>query len=150
MKRSAALAPLSRDHHPALEAALRLSRARTEDLGEAVARFTEFFDDHGRKHFEIEEQVMLPALEGDDQLQAMGDRMCSEHEQICDAGERLRADSLPAGEALELANELGRLLNDHVRFEERELFELLEARLDPETLAALGRAIDRAERAPGA
>jgi hemerythrin-like domain-containing protein len=147
MKRSAALAPLSRDHHVALEAALRLSRATTEDLGEAVARFTEFFDDHGREHFEIEEQIMLPALEGDDQLQAMGDRMCAEHEQIRDAAERLTADSPPTDEALPLANQLGRLLNDHVRFEEREVFELIEARLDPEALEALGRAIDQAEKA---
>jgi hemerythrin-like domain-containing protein len=145
MKRSAALAPLSRDHHVALDAALRLSRATTQDLGEAVAHFTDFFEDHGRKHFEIEEQIMLPALAGDDQLHAMGDQMCAEHEQIRRAAERLTAESPPTDEALRLANQLGRLLNDHVRFEERELFELMEARLDPEALEALGRAIDKAE-----
>jgi hemerythrin-like domain-containing protein len=113
----------------------------------AVARFREFFDDRGREHFEIEEQIMLPALEADDQLQAMGDRMCVEHEQIRDAAKRLTADSPPTHEALPVANQLGRLLNDHVRFEEREVFELIEARLDPEALEALGRAIDQAEKA---
>jgi hemerythrin-like domain-containing protein len=148
MKRSAALTPLSRDHHAALQAALRLSRATTEDLGEAVARFTDFFEDHGSKHFEIEEQILLPALDCDDQLLAMGDRMCAEHEQIRDAAERLTAESPPTDEALRLANQLGRLMNDHVRFEERELFELMEARLDPEALAELGRAIDQAEKGP--
>jgi hypothetical protein len=70
----------------------------------------------------------------------MGDRMCAEHEQIRDAAERLTP---PTGEGVQLANELGRLVNAHVRFEERELFELMEARVDADAIEALGRAIDK-------
>ena len=39
----------------------------------------------------------------------------------------------------------GKLLADHVRFEERELFPLIEGGLDPAALAALGREIIAAE-----
>ena len=43
------------------------------------------------------------------------------------------------------AHELGALLHDHVRFEERDLFGVLEARLPEPELARLGEAIERAE-----
>ena len=42
------------------------------------------------------------------------------------------------------AHALGELLNDHVRFEERELFEFLEARLTQAELDRLGREIEAA------
>ena len=74
MKRSPALTPLSRDHHVALEAALRLSRADAASLDDARERFRDFFEAHGRRHFEIEEEIPLPALADDEQLAAMGRR----------------------------------------------------------------------------
>jgi hemerythrin-like domain-containing protein len=88
MKRSAALAALSRDHHHALEAAARVR------------------DEHARI--------------------------------------RAAVDALPAG-GVDGAHELGQLLHDHVRFEERHLFALLEARLSDDELARLGAAIEHAE-----
>ena len=45
------------------------------------------------------------------------------------------------------AHELGALLHDHVRFEERDLFSLLEERLPEDDLARLGEAIEGAEAA---
>ena len=39
-------------------------------------------------------------------------------------------------------NELGQMLERHVRFEERELFPLIEARLDADAIAALGDEIE--------
>ena len=46
------------------------------------------------------------------------------------------------------AHALGALLNDHVRFEERELFELLESRLDPDELDRLGQEIEASRDQP--
>ena len=47
------------------------------------------------------------------------------------------------------ARGVGERLAAHVRFEERVLFELLEARLPPQELAALGAAVEAAdERGP--
>jgi hemerythrin-like domain-containing protein len=141
MKRSPALVTLGHDHHQALEAALRLRRATDETLGDALERFREFWSHHTeRRHFEVEEEVLLPALAGDEEWDAMAERVRGEHE-------RIRAGAESVG-TVDEAHELGTLLNDHVRFEERQLFELLESRLDEEQLNRLGEEIGAARQRP--
>jgi hemerythrin-like domain-containing protein len=139
MKRSAALAPLSRDHQHALDAALRLRRADAASAEDAVSRFHAFFDAEGRRHFEIEEDLLLPALDaGDAEWAPAVERVRADHDAI-----RGMADTLagPAEDRLALAHDLGQRLHDHVRFEERVLFEILERRLDPDELDRLGREV---------
>jgi hemerythrin-like domain-containing protein len=142
MKRSSALAALSRDHHHALEAALRLRRAGGADLDGAVAHLHAFWEPRGRRHFEIEEQLILPALpETDARWREATARVRDEHARI-----RAAVDTLPAhGGGVDAAHSLGQLLHDHVRFEERHLFALLEERLREDELARLGDAIEDAE-----
>jgi hemerythrin-like domain-containing protein len=144
VKRSAALAPLSRDHQHALDAALRLRRADDETVADAIARFQRCFADEGRRHFAIEERLLLPALPADDPEWAPGvDRVRADHDAI-----RTQADALAAtgaGELAGAARALGERLTAHVRFEERELFAVLERRLAPDALARLGEAVARAE-----
>jgi hypothetical protein len=142
MKRSAALAALSRDHHHALEVALRLRRARAGDLDGALAHLHAFWEPRGRRHFEIEEQLVLPALpESDAGWREATARVRDEHARI-----RTAVDALPArGGGVDAAHSLGQLLHDHVRFEERHLFALLEEQLPEDDLARLGDAIERAE-----
>ena len=149
MKRSAALAALSRDHHHALEAALRLRRAGAGELDAAIAHLQAFWEPRGRRHFEIEERLLLPALpETNPGWGAAAARVRDEHARIRAAVDGLRAGG--RGEAsLEAAHALGRLLRDHVRFEERDLFGVLEARLPAPDLARLGEAIERAEASDG-
>jgi hemerythrin-like domain-containing protein len=142
MKRSAELTPLSRDHHQALAAALQLKRA--EDPAEARAAFLDFWRSHGRGHFVIEEEILLPGWLAADR-EADGDaaaRVAAEHLEIrtwarrLDAGEDVGVDEL---------RELGVLLDAHVRFEERELFPAIESALNPEAIARLGDEIAAAE-----
>lgn len=145
MRRSPELAPLSRDHHRALEVALRLRRADPETAAAAVDRFGDFWHEAGRRHFEIEEAVLLPALPEDDpEWGEATARVRREHDEI-----RARARALLAadGGTPDAARELGELLNAHVRFEERKLFPLLEERLPSADLAAVGQAVEAAERA---
>jgi hemerythrin-like domain-containing protein len=149
MQRSAALAPLSRDHQHALDAALRLRRATPGTIAEAIDRFERFFEEEGRKHFAIEERLLVPALDADDpEWSEPVARMLDDHRWI-----RAAADALAVrGEIADpvgSANELGQRLNDHVRFEERVLFEILERRLAGDELDRLGRAVEAAERAGG-
>ena len=141
MKRSAALAPLSRDHHHALEVALRLRRAEPETVAAANEHFRAFFDAAGRRHFEIEERLILPALPTTDPDWAAGvERVLEDHAAI-----RAQADALhDAPDPVAAARDLGERLHAHVRFEERTLFELLERRLAPEELERLGDAVERA------
>ena len=136
MKRTPELAPLSRDHHVALEHALRLRRASEEDAAAVVASFLSFLVDHGRAHFAQEEELLGPAVP--DENADLARRMQAEHREIL-----VRAETLGRCPDVSSARELGELLSRHVRFEERELFPLLERRLSAPRLLELGRDLTR-------
>lgn len=140
MKRTEALRPLSREHLKALIAAKRVRDAAT--LGEATKVFLDFWEGEGRRHFRVEEEVLLPgwavAAEVD---QPLVDRFLAEHLEIRCGALRLAAAELSLTEA----HELGKLLHDHVRFEERVFFPKIEDALDDDYLARLAAAIEAAE-----
>ena len=136
MKRTAELAPLSRDHHHALEHALKLRRASEDDVAAVVAAFLAFLVTDGRAHFAQEEQLLAPQVP-DDRADLVR-RMQSEHEEILRG-----AEALGRRPGVASARELGELLSRHVRFEERELFPLLERRLSAPRLLELGRELTR-------
>ena len=134
MKRSEALAPLSRDHHQALMVAMLLRR----DDPDAAARFAEFWTRYGDEHFAIEESLLTAdLLPGDEQWQRFVERMWSEHGDL-----RERARRVPDAA-------LGERLAAHVRFEDREMFPWVEERLDAAALTALGRAVALAHDVSG-
>jgi hemerythrin-like domain-containing protein len=139
MKRDEALRPLSREHLNALLAAKVLREGN--DL-EAIAEvFFDFWEGGGQGHFRIEEEVLLPHWARYAEVDRPGvARMLEEHLAI-----RREALRLKAGEAsLEEAQELGRLLHDHVRFEERQLFPIVEEALDADALTELAARIEAA------
>jgi hemerythrin-like domain-containing protein len=144
MKRSPALVTLSHDHHRALSVAQKLRRATADSAGDAQAAFVAYWDAHGRRHFRLEEEILLPAYasHGDSHHSLVARALC-DHVAI-----RARADALLVDEAPDPAvlHELGTCLADHVRLEERELFPLIEAALPAARLAAVATALDRAER----
>lgn len=137
MRRSPELAPLSRDHHVALEHALRLRRATSGDVSAVTATFLAFVLGPGRSHFAQEEQLLAPQVPAD--RAELGCRMLTDHAEIL-----RRAESLGLEPTVEQAHELGELLRRHVRFEERELFPLIEARLSPERLREIAHGLSRA------
>lgn len=135
MKRSAELAPLSREHHLALEVALRLRKATDADAADVRERFLRFYEEEAREHFRDEEEVLLPAfarhVPPDDPDIV---RVLVEHVEL-----RRRAEDVARGGAgADELRVLGGLLHDHVRHEERTLFPRIEAALDAEELTALG------------
>lgn len=141
MKRSPELTPLSHDHHQALVAAMRLKRAN--DPPADAAAYLEFWRSHGARHFEIEEEILLPGWVAAcaDADRAHADRLAREHLTIRAETRRLERGDASAAQL----RELGELLEAHVRFEERELFPLIETQLDDETIATLGAEIAAAE-----
>ena len=132
MKRSSALTPLAHHHHAALEHALRLRRSTEADVELITSRFLVFMAGAGCRHFDEEESILLPVLPAD--AADAGHRLVREHEELLGGAEALGAD--PTADA---ARALGEALAAHVRFEERELFPLLEARLAPHVLEDVGR-----------
>jgi Hemerythrin HHE cation binding domain len=145
MKRDPALTSLSRDHHQALVVAQQLRRAAAESAGAARTAFLAYWEGHGRGHFRLEEEVLLPAYaaHGDPHHPLVGRTLC-DHVDI-----RHRADALARDPAAPIAalHELGACLADHVRLEERELFPLIEHAMPAAQLAAVAFSLEQADRA---
>lgn len=140
MKRTPELTPLSHDHHQALFVAVKLKRAEGP---EAAAALIDFHRTDGGRHFEIEEQILLPGwLAADpDADRGAAARVLGEHLELRAAVRRLEVAEPPVEEL----HRLGELLESHVRYEERELFPAIEAALDEDVLAEIGAAIAIAE-----
>jgi hemerythrin-like domain-containing protein len=140
VKRSEALQSLSRDHDQALVQAQRLRNAA--DAEQVLTGFLDFWRSECELHFPVEEEVLLPrwAMLGRVDQNAAS-RLCREHLAIRTSV--LEAQKEPSIEGL---RELGEQLAAHVRFEERELFPLLEADLDEERLQVLASAVSAAEQ----
>lgn len=124
MKRTARLTPLSREHQPALRVASLLRRAHSAATIASAVEEALALKSALMAHFEVEETELIPELErfGETGLCA---RLRAEHETLMDfLASTARMTSHPAN--------FGLLLNDHVRFEERELFPALEAHWERE------------------
>jgi hemerythrin-like domain-containing protein len=136
MKRCPELQDLSREHHTALRLALSFRRAADSgdevQIDAACNRARECFFAELLPHFREEEKCLLPRLEAVG-ASALVARTLIEHRAL----QRLvRELELPDGEML---RRFADLLSDHVRFEERELFDAAEALLGREVLAVLLR-----------
>jgi hemerythrin-like domain-containing protein len=132
MRRHPALAALSRDHHAALVLAKRASHADAAAAEPAVA-VADVFNGELEPHFCFEEDALLPPLEAAGLAELVA-RTRREHAELRALVVQLQSG---AGAAL---RPFGRLLEAHVRFEERELFVAAETHLDQQTLAALAAA----------
>jgi hypothetical protein len=143
MKRDAALASLSRDHHQALVLAQRLRRATGETAGQSRTALLRYWEAHGRLHFRLEEEVLLPAYagHGDAHHPLLAWTLC-DHVAI-----RHAVDSLAANPATHVAElqQLGAMLADHIRMEERSLFPLIQRAMPADQLAALAAHLEQAE-----
>jgi hemerythrin-like domain-containing protein len=147
MKRSEALQALSHQHHQGLFAALQLKRASPETAAEARRVFLDFYEREGARHFRAEEELLLPAYARHTEFDRPEIvRVLTEHVDL-----RRRGQDLEAGADAEPAAlcELGERLERHIRFEERELFPMIEAALPDDELERLGAAFARADAGHG-
>lgn len=119
MKRHQLLQSLSREHQPALSLAVRLKRA---DAGQAVSVFAQLDQPALLAHFEEEERDWLPLLLADDE-RPLRERTLAEHRQL-----RAQLAAISDGDSAQIAD-FAMTLEAHVRFEERELFPLIERHL---------------------
>jgi hemerythrin-like domain-containing protein len=136
-RRNQALVPLSHDHHHGLVAAVRMKGGQSPyrdaaGLADAVARLWSTELD---AHFAKEETILF-AVPYSPAAAAMVARALEEHAAI-----RALVARFAEGAGETILRDFGELLERHIRFEERELFPAIEAELDEETLAAMGRAL---------
>lgn len=143
MKRDPSLVSLSREHHQALVVAQSLRRADPAGAAAALDGFRAYWVTHGALHFEVEEQVLLPAFaEAADPHVAVVARVLCDHVELRSRGREALESPAPD---LDRLHDLGRRLAEHVRLEEQELFPLIERTLSTERLSRLADELHQAE-----
>ena len=137
MKRDPRLVGLSREHHHALALAVRLRKAAQagDGLTAAAQDLVRTFYTEVAPHFQVEEELLLPALEAQGGHGSELARRARQDHAWLRQGAALAA----AGQTSHLA-EYGERRAAHVRLEERELFEHAQATLDDDVLAQIARA----------
>ncbi len=133
LKRHPTLQPLSREHMSGLIQARNLITASASDepaRRHALAEFLRVWREEISDHFLDEERMLLP-LTSDP---ALRDRLLREHAALRSIAHR--CESNPAHADPATLRDLGALLHDHIRWEERIYFEALQ-KDHPEALAAL-------------
>lgn len=137
MKRHKTLQPLSREHQRGLVLAKRLRDAAgggREKRQRALAAFTRAWSEELMGHFADEERIVGPLVSLE-----MRNRLLAEHAQLRTlAGE---AAAPGAAEDQAFVERVGQTLHDHIRWEERELFEAAQETA-PDALDALHPVID--------
>ncbi|MCJ8165596.1 hemerythrin domain-containing protein [Pontibacter sp. E15-1] len=142
MKRHPSLIPISRQHHGGLLTARLLQHGAPPYKGmptaaaDKLAYTLQFYTDHLQAHFEIEETTVFAAARAHSEaLAEQTDVLLAEHRQL-----EALIQALPQADAATLPDkldEVGQLLEQHIRREEREFFELLQQSLPDEKLQLL-------------
>jgi hypothetical protein len=106
---------------------------------DALVALRAYWHADGREHFPLEEEELLPAYAAyADPYDPLVARVLCDHIAI---RQRIWAIDATDQPSLDELHELGRLIDSHVRCEERELFPRIEAALPTRELAALGAAL---------
>ena len=147
MYRHPALAPLSRDHHLALQLARGIQRNASVHLRSKLpptphalaAHVCSVFAAEIEAHFEIEETLVIEAVRGRDvELDAICAEVVREHAQLRDLVRQLSLPDLPDAPFEDLLDRLGSALEAHVRTEERSFYERIQVVLSEAELLRLG------------
>jgi iron-sulfur cluster repair protein YtfE (RIC family) len=140
VKRHPALVELSREHHAELSQARKLRRAATAPAPQRLAAgraYVEQFFGPTADHFRREEDVVFPVYARHAGQTELVGRILREHMELNGLARELRAQ-VAAGEVEPATlDALGTLLHDHVRLEERELFEEIQRVVPSAELDAL-------------
>jgi hemerythrin-like domain-containing protein len=143
MLRDKSLIPLSHQHQRALALCVRIERASPipqNDLGAWEAEIAHLVESEILVHFAAEEQIVFPAAEKFEELNALVKQLISEHNGLRTVFAKAQAGDLSSDEILLLA----RRLSTHIRTEERQLFERMQQLLSIEELGILGSKLQSA------
>jgi len=142
MLRDPNLVPLSRQHQHALGLCVRIDRgigAEVVDLEAWQSEIQQLFKQEIAVHFEAEEQDIFPAANRIPELKNLVQELKAEHVTLRELFTRAANRTLDE----EGLRSLGEKLADHIRKEERQLFEQMQTLMSPEELHRLGPALLR-------
>ena len=131
IKRNKNLQPLSRDHHYSLLLCQRIKLGISKGVSvERIKSYTDwFFENHVCEHFEIEEKYLFTILGNDNELIQ---KAISQHRRL----QQLFIDTTNISNSLSLIAEE---LDNHVRFEERILFNEIQKSASEEQLQLISK-----------
>jgi len=146
IKRHKALHILSHDHHHGLVVAQLLKKCSPDYKN--LPSTTEgkkdysiiFYYDELIKHFDDEEKILFPVVNGkDDEINNLVEEIIIEHKKIKQLINRLESDE----DVENTLDELGNILESHIRKEERDLFIKIQEILTENELTALENQLTR-------
>ena len=141
MKRANQLQPLSRQHHLGLNIGRHAKECadNPEQIAEHWQALSSYMSDM-HHHFQIEDNLIIAALQPHQSTQpevaSVLDTLTTQHKLLHEltadiqASQENKSDTVTVQQVRQLAN----LLYDHVRFEERELFPIVEKYLTEDEL----------------
>lgn len=142
MKRHKSLQSLSSDHHKGLLLArlLQLNAPAYKELPNTIdgkaAYAVNAFQNELLPHFHAEENAFNQLIKGRDiAIDKLLQRMCDEHVQLKTLFEQIATTQNLA----EHLDQIGKLLEQHIRMEERQLFELIQEKCDEVTLVKMSQ-----------
>ena len=140
MKRSPYLTPLSWEHHSALVNASRIKRglALKADLALMEEFLFYIWKTDLLPHFQREEDAFLKEKSWRHVAENVREHMLNDHHEFTLLVEQI-ALLQDAPEKSELIERFADLLVSHVRFEERQLFPVIESAFDEEALKIIGK-----------
>ncbi len=128
VKRTLQLAPLSEEHHEGLLLVWRIYQGlkKNTEPGRIKDYILWYWENHIKPHFYQEEKILFPYLPAQHEL---GLRMHSEHERI-----KQMIMSLDDQSGKEIFVDLANFIEEHINFEEQELYAYLEQVLSKDQL----------------
>ncbi len=142
MLRDSNLVPLSHQHQHALALCVRIGKAFAEvhdtpDVHHWETEIVQLYDQEISFHFAAEEKILFPAADKHDELQQLVDELRIEHTLLRRNVERARVRQFTVTDLQVFTA----TLSEHVRKEERQLFEGMQRLLSSAELQELGNRI---------
>jgi hemerythrin-like domain-containing protein len=143
MLRDRNLVPLSRQHQHALALCVRIDRAMPIADADSSAWQTEIeqiFQGEISIHFAAEELVLFPAARKFAELIPLVEELLADHFALRESFAQAEARTMSAAKLAAF----GQRMSNHIRLEERQLFERMQELMNQEELALVGQGLEQA------
>ncbi len=142
MKRDKRLHPLSWEHQAGLAFAYELENKfegkDAADIGEWKLKTLDFWEKKLDRHFRAEEEILLPAVGETGECSEEMAVVLKEHSKLRELADLIKKSGEDEKNAATIKN-FGKLLHDHIRFEERDFFEKIQKILSSEKFDTVGK-----------
>ena len=149
LKRDKALHILSHDHHHGLILAQLIKKGSPQyknlpNTTEGKKDYSiKFYNDKLVKHFEDEEKILFPTVNGkDDEIDNLVEEIITEHKKIKQLINQLESDE----DVENTLDFLGKILESHIRIEERDLFMKIQEILTEDELTTVEKQLVRSRQ----